>query len=145
MEPDFRVVTRRFGPTALLALSGELDMDCRPVLQDAQAVLDENVAVVVCDMHHLSFIDVTGLNALFGLVSRFRAQGIAFFAVGWQGQPRRLLDLVDALVPRQEADPEPTALLRRSLRDAAGSQRAAGARAARAEALAYETPKPGRT
>lgn len=74
MEPGFRVVTRRFGPTAHLALIGELDMDSGSVLQDTLVDLDEDVVVVVFDTHHLSFVDATGLNALLGLVARLPAR-----------------------------------------------------------------------
>ncbi|MGW7329788.1 STAS domain-containing protein [Streptomyces sp. NPDC054840] len=143
MERDFRIVTRRFGPTVHLAPDGELDLDSRPVLEEALTVLDESVVVVVCDMTRLRFLDVTGMHALHHLALRFHDRGLAFFAFGWQAQPQRLLDIIDSLYPSPEAGSEPTAVLRRCLRDAAASQRAAGTEAARANAVVYGTPQAG--
>ncbi|MGW7435331.1 STAS domain-containing protein [Streptomyces sp. NPDC054849] len=135
MERDFRIVTRRFGPTAHVSLVGELDLDTRSALQDVRAALDENVIVVVFDMSRLTFLDVTGLHALLDLDldldRNLRGPGVTFFAYGWQAQPLRLLDLIDTVVPVRKSGPQPTAPLRRALRDAAESQRAAGAEAAR--------------
>ncbi|MGW7439743.1 STAS domain-containing protein [Streptomyces sp. NPDC054849] len=142
MNRDLRIVTRRFGSTVHLVPDGELDLDSRSVLEEALTMLDGNVVVVVCDMTRLRFLDVTGLHALHDLASRLHERGLAFFAFGWQAQPQRLLDIIDTLYPSREAGPAPTALLRRSLRDAAASQRAAGAEAGRANAMVYGTPRP---
>ncbi|MFF8261429.1 STAS domain-containing protein [Streptomyces virginiae] len=141
MERDLRIVTRRFGPTVHLAPDGELDLDSGPVLDEALTVLDENVVIVVCDMTRLRFLDVTGMHALHDLAVRLHERGLAFFAFGWQAQPQRLLNIIDSLYPSPTAGSEPTALLRRSLRDAAASQRAAGAAAARANAVVHGTPQ----
>ncbi|MFB6477419.1 STAS domain-containing protein [Streptomyces virginiae] len=143
MDGDFRVVTRHFGPTVHLAPEGELDLDSRPVLEKAVTALDEDIVVVVCDMHRLRFLDVTGLHALVDLALRLDARGVALFAFGWQAQPQRLLDIVDSLYPERNSSLEPTALLRRTLRDAAAAQRAAGAEAARATAVVYGSPRSG--
>ncbi|MEU9107385.1 hypothetical protein AB0D54_24160 [Streptomyces xanthophaeus] len=114
-----------------------------PVIEEALAVLDGSVGVVVGDMHSLRSLVVTGLHALHDdLALRLRAHGVAFFACGWQAQPQRFLVIVDSLYPTRRTGREPTALLRRTLRDAAASQRAAGAEAARAAAGIYGTPKP---
>ncbi|MFF3216910.1 STAS domain-containing protein [Streptomyces sp. NPDC002886] len=128
---DFRMMMRRYGPTVHLTPAGELDLDGRAALDEIQAGLDSSVAVVACDMRHLTFLDITGLNSLISFVRRLDARGIAFFAYNWQTQPRRLLDLVDGLYP--PAGPngsprrKPTTLLRRSLQDTVTARRAAGA------------------
>lgn len=68
------------------------------------------------------FMDVTGLRGLTAFVRRLNGRRIAFFAYNWQPQPRRLLDLIDALYLPTDRDghhSRPTQLLRRSLRNAA--------------------------
>ncbi|MGW1942403.1 STAS domain-containing protein [Streptomyces goshikiensis] len=115
---DFRVMPRRYGPTVYLAPAGELDLDSRPALDELYIGADE-ATVVACDMRHLTFMDVTGLNGLIAFVDRLDCRGIRFYAYNWQPQPYRLLDLVDALSPPTGAKGTrggPTALLRRSLR-----------------------------
>ncbi|MFE2586011.1 STAS domain-containing protein [Streptomyces sp. NPDC059378] len=112
---DFRTVMRRYGPTVHLTLAGELDVDTRSALDEAQASLCDGVVVVVCNMRSLSFIDVTGLRALLEFARRLDGRAIAFFAYNWQPQPRRLMDLIDALYPpagmngalRTHEDPAP--------------------------------------
>ncbi|MBT2446220.1 STAS domain-containing protein [Streptomyces sp. ISL-43] len=132
-DMDFRMMMRRYGPTVHLSPAGELDLETRSALDEVQAGLD-GVTVVACDMQRLTFMDVTGLHALTAFVRRLDGRGIAFFAYNWQPQPRRLLDLIDALYPPADRNGNrsgPTQLLRRSLRDSAVSHRAAGAARAR--------------
>ncbi|MGW6410464.1 STAS domain-containing protein [Streptomyces vinaceus] len=130
---DFRVSMRRYGPTIHLTPAGELDIDTRSALDQAQTAIDNGVAVVACDMRLLRFIDVTGLRGLLGFARRIDGRGIAFFAYNWQPQPRRLLDLIDALYPPTDMNGKPrcapTGILRRGLPDAAAFRRTAGAMA----------------
>ncbi|MFC8508057.1 STAS domain-containing protein [Streptomyces sp. NPDC057411] len=121
---DFAIGTRRSGSTVRLTPSGELDMDAGPALDAVRPAL-EGADVVVCDMRHLTFLDVTGLALLLAFVRYLTASGIAFLTYNWQGQPRRLLDLLDdryATADRRR----PTLLLRR-LQGSASAARAAGA------------------
>ncbi|MGW2586351.1 STAS domain-containing protein [Streptomyces virginiae] len=131
----FHMMMRRYGPTAHLTPAGELDLAGRLALDEVQAGLDSGVAVVACDMRHLTFLDVSGLNALIGFVRRLDARGIAFFAYNWQPQPRRLMNLIDGLYPpagrNRQPRREPTRLLRRSLQDSVTAPRATGAAPAR--------------
>ncbi|MET9324847.1 STAS domain-containing protein [Streptomyces sp. NPDC003038] len=135
---DFRMMMRRYGPTVHLTPAGELDLDSRSALDEVQAALDGGVAVVACDMRHLTFLDVVGLRGLIDFVRRLDTRGIAFFAYNWQPQPRRLVDLIDGLHPPTDLNGKPggvaTQLLRRSLHDSAASRRAAGAALARGNA-----------
>ncbi|THA78697.1 STAS domain-containing protein [Streptomyces sp. A0592] len=141
MDDVFQIMVQRFGPTMHVALAGELDLDTRTTLGDITAALESllDVDVVVCDMHGLTFCDVTGLHGLVTLAGRLHRWRIAFFTYGWQPQPLRLLDLVDST--HQPASPhpapgtEPTALLRRTLSQAAGASREAGARTVRARSV----------
>ncbi|CAM5621400.1 STAS domain-containing protein [Streptomyces avidinii] len=131
---DFRLITRRYGPTMHLTPTGELDLETRAALDEVQARL-EGVAAVACDMRHLTFMDVTGLHGLTAFARRLGARGIAFFAYNWQPQPRNLMDLVDRLYPPAGHDRNrPTHLLRRSLQDSADAARAMGAALAQQDA-----------
>ncbi|MFG2484977.1 STAS domain-containing protein [Streptomyces virginiae] len=129
---NFRVMPRRYGPTVHLAPAGELDLETRIALDECYIGAD-GPTIVACDMQHLTFMDVTGLNALIDFadrldrLDRLDRRGIAFFAYNWQPQPLRLLDLTDALYPppRRTENRGPTRLLRRSLRDATADHRAA--------------------
>ncbi|MFG2713410.1 STAS domain-containing protein [Streptomyces goshikiensis] len=136
---DFQLRKRRYGPTVHLTPIGELDLKTKGALDEVQTSLD-GVAVVVCDMRHLTFMDVTGLHGLTASVHRLNARGVAFFAYNWQPQPRRLMDLVDGLHPRAGRNGNrhgPTQLLRDSLRGAVAAACVAGA----ARAL-QNTPRP---
>lgn len=81
-------------------------------------------------MRHLTFVDVTGVQALLDFARRIQARGMAVFAYNWQPQPLRLFGLIDDLYPAAglsgESGPEPTAILRRTLGDS--PSRAARAR-----------------
>ncbi|MFF0549697.1 STAS domain-containing protein [Streptomyces sp. NPDC004311] len=121
---NFQMKTSRYGPTAYLAPVGELDLDTRPALDRLQEELDE-ADVVACDVGKLTFLDVVGLHGLLDLARRLDERGIAFFAYNWQPQPRRLLDLIDSLIPSADRR-RPTRLLRR-LQDFAAAAQTAGA------------------
>ncbi|MEU6311693.1 anti-sigma factor antagonist [Streptomyces sp. NPDC047014] len=128
---DVRMRTRRYGPTAHLDPTGELDLDTRSALDGIQEDLT-GVDVVACNMGRLTFLDVVGLHALLDLVRRLDEHGIAFFAYNWQPQPRRLLDFVDSLCP-QAGRGSPTRMLR-SLKGFAAAARETGAAGARQDA-----------
>ncbi|MFE1878099.1 STAS domain-containing protein [Streptomyces sp. NPDC059496] len=89
---------RLYGPTVCLAPAGELDLESRSALDELYIGAGE-ATVVACDMRHLTFMDVIGLDGLLDFADRLDGRGIAFFAYNWQPQPSRLLDLVDALYP----------------------------------------------
>ncbi|MCX5174519.1 STAS domain-containing protein [Streptomyces virginiae] len=124
---DFQLMMKRYGPTVHLTPTGELDLETRTALDEVQTRL-EGVAAVACDMRHLTFMDVTGLDGLTAFARRLGARGIAFFAYNWQPQPRHLMDLVDRLYPPAGRERNcPTHLLRRSLQDSAAAARVVGA------------------
>lgn len=140
---DFRIQMRRYGPTVHLTPAGELDLNTRSALDTTQAALDDGVAVVACDMRHLTFIDVTGLHGLLAFARRLDGRGIAFFAYNWQPQPRRLLDLIDSLYPPTHVNGKPrrapTSILRRGLQEFAAARHTAGTRAGAVENMAGRT------
>lgn len=113
----FRVMLRRNGPTVCLAPAGELDLGSGSALDELYIGADE-ATVVACDSRNLAVMDHTGLDGLIAFFGRLDVCGIAFFAYDWQPQPRRLLDLIDAMYPptgTKGIRGGPTGLLRRSL------------------------------
>ncbi|AZM87533.1 STAS domain-containing protein [Streptomyces sp. W1SF4] len=96
MDCDFRITLRRYGPTAHLTPTGELGLEAGPEFDRLRDVLD-GVDVVACDMGHVTFMDMAGLNCLLGLGGYAETQGIALFVYNWRRQPARLLELVDEL------------------------------------------------
>ncbi|MGR4879880.1 STAS domain-containing protein [Streptomyces sp. LARHCF249] len=138
MASDFHVVVRRYGPTLHLAPAGELDMEAEPVFGRVRHGLDCDVAVVVCDMLRVPFMDVTGMNCLLALAHDLEVRGTGFFAYNWRRQPRRLLDLVDRVDAARSPRPADertatTAALRRTLSARAEEGRHRGADQGRAE------------
>ncbi|MGW0390663.1 STAS domain-containing protein [Streptomyces sp. NPDC003042] len=100
VESDFRIMMRRYGPTVHLTLTGELDLEARPAFARVRGALTEGVAVVACDMHHVPFMDVTGLNCLLSLGEHAQSRGMTLLVYNWQQQPLHLLDLFDSLERR---------------------------------------------
>ncbi|MFF3726913.1 STAS domain-containing protein [Streptomyces erythrochromogenes] len=80
---DFRVMPRRCGSTVYLAPAGELGLDSRAALDELYIGAGE-ATVVACDMQHLTFMDVTGLDGLIAFADRLDGRGIQFFAYNWQ-------------------------------------------------------------
>ncbi|MEV8530476.1 STAS domain-containing protein [Streptomyces sp. NPDC051211] len=143
MEPDFHVAVRRYGPTLHLAPVGELDIEAEPVFARVRDRLDSHVAVVVCDMQRVSFMDVTGMNCMLALAHYLQVRDTAFFTYNWCRQPQRLLDLVDRIeaahAPRPAGGrPAATAALRRTLGARAQAGRGQGASGARADRTPVE-------
>ncbi|MFD6913559.1 STAS domain-containing protein [Streptomyces virginiae] len=111
---DFCVMPRCYGPTVCLAPAGELDLDSRAVLDELYMGADE-ATVVACDMRHLTFMDVTGLDGLIDFAGRLDGRSLRFFAHSWQPQPSRLLDALYPPAGAKGIRGGPTRLLRRTL------------------------------
>ncbi|WP_328618954.1 MULTISPECIES: hypothetical protein [unclassified Streptomyces] len=127
MHSTFEIHIRRYGATPHVTPVGELDVDCDQALNDVRMALDHGAAVVACDMRRLTFLDDADLHYLLGLARDTNSRGITFFAYNWQAQPEQLLDRTDdlALPDGQGRRTAPTRILRRPLRQAAASVRAA--------------------
>ncbi|NXY93228.1 STAS domain-containing protein [Streptomyces sp. BR123] len=80
MEWEFGITVRRYGPAVHVTLAGELDLDSRSALDDLHAACGEGIDVLLCDMCHLTFMDVTGLHRLIDLARSADERGITFFA-----------------------------------------------------------------
>ncbi|MFD9337982.1 STAS domain-containing protein [Streptomyces sp. NPDC060028] len=98
-----QITLRRYGPTVHLTLAGELDHEADAALARVRAAaFRDGVDVVACDLHHVRFMDVSGLRCLLGLQEQAREYGITVLAYNWQPQPLRLLHLLDGLEPCDE-------------------------------------------
>jgi anti-anti-sigma factor len=94
---------RGFGPTTSVALDGEIDLDAVPRLHErVEAALRVGApGDVVFDLTECTFLDSSGLQALFGEVRRVEAGGRAAKVVGARGVVLRVLQLTgsDVVLP----------------------------------------------
>jgi anti-sigma B factor antagonist len=93
-EQLLRVAARRGSDRLILALEGELDMNSAPLLREALASADgEEAGLVVLDLQDLSFIDSTGLKAIFAARNAVRDRGGQFAVTRGSAQVQRLLSV----------------------------------------------------
>ena len=96
--PGLVVESRRVGSAAVVSLSGELDLDSVPLLNEhLDAALGSSGArLVVVDCAGLAFCDSTGLNAL--LAARLRAErdGPLFRLAALPRSTERMFDITGA-------------------------------------------------
>ncbi len=91
---QLRVVARRAQDRVILELDGELDMVNTPLLRDALAGADVLAStMVVLDLRRLSFIDSTGLKAVFAARNECRRRGQNFAVTRGSQQVERLLSV----------------------------------------------------
>jgi anti-sigma B factor antagonist len=89
----------------VVVLEGELDLASAPALQRALlALVDRPVAALTLDLGALSFLDSSGLGALYRTRQAADAQGITFRLVRVPDHVMRVLD-VTAMAPRFDLDP----------------------------------------
>lgn len=94
MESSFRVDVRSEDETALVVVSGELDLASSPALeQELARALDSPAQVVIIDLRALEFIDSTGISILIKAHQRTEAEGRRFVVVKGPSQVQRLLGL----------------------------------------------------
>ena len=108
-SPQFRIEPRRFGTTLAVRLVGELDLasvvQLDPVLRQA-----DGVNTLILDLEPLTFIDCSGLHAVFGLWEISRRNGFNLQIVGARGAVRRVIHLArleDVLPLVDEPSPAP--------------------------------------
>ncbi len=91
---QLRVATRRGADRLILELEGELDMVTAPLLQDAVSGADlEGADALVIDLRGVSFMDSTGLKAIFSARNAVQEHGRQFAITPGSPQVRRLLEL----------------------------------------------------
>ena len=96
--PGLAVESREVGSAAVVALSGELDLDSVPLLnQHLDAALGRPGArLVVVDCSGLVFCDSTGLNALLAARLRAEAGGPLFRLAALPRSTERMFDITGA-------------------------------------------------
>ena len=105
MQSDFRVDVRSEGRTAVIAVSGELDLASSPSLDgELERALDSGAETLVLDLRQLEFMDSTGLSVIVKAHQRLTASGRQLSLVRGPQQVQRLLDLTGVAERLQLAD-----------------------------------------
>ena len=94
MQSHFRVEVRNADATAVITVSGELDLASSPALEEElERVAQSDAELVVVDLRHLEFMDSTGLSVLVRAHQRAEENGRRLGLVNGSQQVQRLLTL----------------------------------------------------
>jgi anti-sigma B factor antagonist len=94
VQSHFRVEVRHADDTAVISVSGELDLASSPALEEElERVAQSDVQVVVVDLRNLEFMDSTGLSVLVRAHQRAEENGRRLGLVNGSQQVQRLLTL----------------------------------------------------
>jgi anti-anti-sigma factor len=84
--------------TVRVLVRGELDVATGPRVEEELLRAEEaGPGTLVLDLRDVSFFDSTGLQLVLDADARARAAGRAFVVAPGSGEPRRILELADAL------------------------------------------------
>ncbi len=86
-------VRREPGGTAVITVTGEVDIATVAVLRDQLFTLADTSCSVIVDLDQVSFIDAAGLGALVGAARRADIHGASLQVVCGQPQTRELFRL----------------------------------------------------
>jgi anti-anti-sigma factor len=86
-------VRREPGGTAVITVTGEVDIATVAVLRDQLFTLADTSCSVIVDLDQVSFIDAAGLGALVGAARRADIRGASLQVVCGQPQTRELFRL----------------------------------------------------
>jgi anti-sigma B factor antagonist len=94
VQSHFRVEVRIADDTAVISVSGELDLASSPALEEElERVAQSDAQVVVVDLRNLEFMDSTGLSVLVRAHQRAEENGRRLGLVNGSQQVQRLLTL----------------------------------------------------
>lgn len=94
MQNQFRVDVRKDGPSAVVTVSGELDLASGPELEtELDRLCGPETQLVVVDLRQLAFMDSTGLSIIVRAHQRLAGEGCEMSLVKGSQQVQRLLDL----------------------------------------------------
>jgi anti-anti-sigma factor len=101
LAPQFDVSVQRVSTTAVVRVSGELDIATVPILADALHGLDGSCDRVVLDLSGLTFIDSTGLTLAVGEHQRAANDGCELVLAGATDNVLKVLRLtgLDVTMP----------------------------------------------
>ncbi len=91
MQSQFRVEVRTEGRTAVVSVSGELDLASGPELELALDGISGSPVVI--DLRRLEFMDSTGLSIIVKAHQRLEGEGRELGLVRGPAQVQRLFDL----------------------------------------------------
>jgi anti-anti-sigma factor len=99
-RPEFEVTVSTEDGVRVVAVSGELDVDTMPELNDALAADDGPRATTVIDLRGLTFIDSSGVSGVLAAARRARDAGGRLVCVPGPPSVRRVFELtgVDTVV-----------------------------------------------
>jgi len=98
---DFDVSVERVADTAIVHVSGELDIATTPTLRDVLEGLEGACERVVLDLSALTFMDSTGIRLAVTEHQRATADGFHFVIAGAEGNVMKILRLtgLDVVLP----------------------------------------------
>ena len=99
-DKPYEITVRVVGGSTVVAMSGELDITAEADLEHAFAEARRHGASVVVDLRETQFFDASTVDVLF----REHLAGTTLAAEGAHGEPRRVLEIVDAPVWMDVAD-----------------------------------------
>ncbi|MFD3539003.1 STAS domain-containing protein [Streptomyces sp. NPDC058662] len=94
MQSTFDTAIEYAGNTVLISAAGVLDAHAAPALAHALDPTPDHTAVALVDLHGVHVMDEPGLGLLLDLRRRAEDLGLRVLVVGWQAQPRQLLELL---------------------------------------------------
>ncbi|MGH2930892.1 MAG: STAS domain-containing protein, partial [Solirubrobacteraceae bacterium] len=94
VQNQFRVEVQRNDASAVVAVSGELDLASGPELEaELDRITGPDTQLLVIDLRRLEFMDSTGLSILVRAHQRLAEEGCEMGLVRGSPQVQRLLDL----------------------------------------------------
>jgi anti-sigma B factor antagonist len=104
--PPFSVAVGRDGPTATVAILGELDIATTPQLRAAIASLEPGYAKLVIDLSRCSFFASSGISILLDEHERGQGEGFGVVVINSQPDVQRMFDLarLGEMLTFQESD-----------------------------------------
>lgn len=94
VEEQLRIGIRQTQDRLIFELDGELDLASSTLLGEALAGADlERMSMVVLDLRRVSFVDSTGLKAIFAARNAVTGHGRRFAVTEGSAQVQRLLSL----------------------------------------------------
>ena len=90
----FKVTTEPGDGLSTIFLEGELTITtCQQFIDASDRLVSEGVRAMAIDASRLTFMDSTGLNGIVSLLRQGRKTGLTLAFSGFNGAPRRVLEL----------------------------------------------------
>lgn len=125
MTVTFGTGFQQTGSSVLVSAAGDLDAAAGPALARTLDGVPPRATVVIFDMHDVPFMDSAGLLLFLDLHLRAECRGLRVLVVGWQAQPKQVMEALAELPSGSGYPRERAALLgfRRMVEERADRQR----------------------